>query len=132
MPFEPGQSGNPAGKPKGTRDHRTRVLDALASMGSSEEEYIQNLIKQATEGSSTALTLVTQRLLKETKATLPAFELPEADSPADHARNIIAAIASGDITADQGQAAMNALRGAAELTDLAEIKRDLEELKGAN
>jgi Family of unknown function (DUF5681) len=29
MPFEPGQSGNPAGKPKGTRNKTTLAVEAL-------------------------------------------------------------------------------------------------------
>lgn len=34
--FQPSQSGNPAGKPKGTRNHATRMVLALMENGADE------------------------------------------------------------------------------------------------
>ncbi len=116
-------------KPKGCKHQRTVLLDALKADGSSEEEFAQKVIKMAQEGNSTALTIVSERLWKKPKPTYEPFILPAAESLDGHARNIIDALATGDIAVDQAGAAMTALRGASELTVVAEIISRLDELE---
>ncbi len=123
--------GNPGKgrKPKGCKHQRTVLLDALKADGSSEEEFAQKVIKMAQEGNSTALTILSERLWQKSKPTYEPFILPAAESLDEHARNIIDALATGDIAVDQAGAAMTALRGASELTVVAEIISRLDELE---
>jgi hypothetical protein len=47
MPFKPGESGNPLGKPKGTKGKlSTKVKEALAAALEGELENIQELLNQ--------------------------------------------------------------------------------------
>ncbi len=118
------------GRPAGSQNYRTKFLAALKAQSDSEEGFIQKILEQAKEGSSTALTICATRLWKELKATLPSFELPKAKSKEDNATNIIRAMVAGEITPDMAVAAMTALRGAAELVEVAEILAKLKDLEG--
>ena len=84
----------------------------------------------AAEGNTTSLNIASTRLWKESKATLPLFELPEAETKEEHATNIITAMVSGQMTADQASTAMSVLRGASELTEVAELLAMVKELEG--
>jgi len=128
MPFEKGNK-HGGKKPKGSVHQRTVLLNALKESGSSEEEFAQKVIKMAQEGNSTALTIVSERLWKKPKPTYEPLMLPAAKSLDEHARNVIDALATGDIAVDQAGAAMTALRGASELTDVAGIISRLDELE---
>lgn len=127
--FKPGQSGNPDGRPKGLRDHRTVFLDALKEAGSNEEEFARSLVDKAREGNSTAIQVCAERLWKRQKPTLPRVQVPEGKDSAEQAQWITQAVVSGEISADHGAAMVAMLRGAAELTELADIRARLEALE---
>jgi hypothetical protein len=59
--WKPGQSGNPAGKPKGTLHHATRAV--LAMMEGEAEAITRKAIDLALAGDSVALRLVMERLV---------------------------------------------------------------------
>ena len=117
-------------KPKGTQHHRTKFLDGLKAASTNEEQFISKILALAQEGNTTCLNICATRLWKEPRATLPSFELPQAPSKQENATNIISAMVTGDISPDMAVAALTALRGAAELTEMAEILERLKELEG--
>ena len=52
MPFQPGQSGNPAGKPPGAKNFTTKVREALEKIAEGkdytyEEAFIKSILKNA-------------------------------------------------------------------------------------
>ncbi len=53
MPFQPGQSGNPAGRPPGSRNERTVIVERL--LDDSAGELTKAAITQATGGDPAAL-----------------------------------------------------------------------------
>jgi hypothetical protein len=60
MPFEPGKSGNPAGKLKGTRNKTTLAVEAL--LDGEAETITRKAIELAKEGNLTALRLCLDRI----------------------------------------------------------------------
>ena len=58
--FQPGQSGNPAGKPKGARNKTTLAVEAL--LDGEAEALTRKAIERALEGDSVALRLCLERI----------------------------------------------------------------------
>jgi len=59
-PFEPGQSGNPKGRPKGSRNQATMIAEAL--LDGEAEAITRRLVDKALEGDTAALRLCFDRL----------------------------------------------------------------------
>ena len=127
--FKKGESGNPKGRPKGATNHRTRFIQALKSQGKTEQDFILKVIEHAEQGNATALGIAADRLLKPTKTIMPPIRLPDAESKQEHASNAIAAVAAGEISPDQGDAFLRALRASAELDELQDIRDRLDALE---
>ena len=60
MKFKPGQSGNPAGKPKGVKDRRTELRALLVPHA---QELIDKVVALAKAGDTTALRILIDRLI---------------------------------------------------------------------
>ncbi len=80
-PFEPGQSGNPSGRPKGARNKTTIAVEAL--LDNEAEALSRKLIELAKGGSMPALRLCFERLLPPRRDRGVAFDLPKIESAAD-------------------------------------------------
>jgi hypothetical protein len=59
-PFQKGQSGNPAGKKPGTRNHASRLIETM--MAGDVEEITQKVISAAKNGDLTAARIVLDRI----------------------------------------------------------------------
>jgi Family of unknown function (DUF5681) len=96
--FPKGSSGNPAGKPKGSR-HRT-TLAAEALLDGEVEALTRKAIELALDGDTTALRLCLDRILPARRERPTSFELPRLQSAADTSAAvaaITAAVAAGEI-----------------------------------
>src|ERR1700692_1579738 len=60
MPFQIGQSGNPAGRPRGARNKRTLALESI--MDGESEVITRKVVEMAKGGSIAAIRLVIDRL----------------------------------------------------------------------
>lgn len=100
MPFEKGQSGNPAGRPPGARNKAT-VLAELLFQG--EAEAMTRLaIERAKAGDVAALRMCLDRLVPPCRHRPIEFDLPPLTSAADAVSAmaaITAGVASGELTA---------------------------------
>jgi Family of unknown function (DUF5681) len=99
MPFEPGKSGNPAGKLKGTRNRTTMAVEAL--LDGEAETITRKAIELAKGGDLTALRLCLDRIASPRKDRPVLFELPPITSPANAAQAsaaLVAAVALGGLT----------------------------------
>ena len=97
--FQPGQSGNPAGRPKGARNRATVALEAILDQDA--ESIVRKAIEMAQDGDSAALRLCLERLLPPRKDRHITFPLPAIDTAADvvKATNaMLQAVANGDLT----------------------------------
>lgn len=97
--FRPGQSGNPAGKPRGLRNRATLALEAI--LDGEGELITRKAIELAKGGDAQALRMCLDRLMPSRKDRPVTFDLPEIATTADLPRAtnaLLQAVASGDLT----------------------------------
>ena len=100
MPFQKGQSGNPAGRPRGIVNRATVLAQNLLS--ERVEGIARKVIELAEEGDMAAIRVCMERLVPPIKHQPVAVELPSIEKPADSVEavaSIAAAVAAGDLTA---------------------------------
>jgi hypothetical protein len=98
-PFEPGQSGNPSGRPKGARNKTTLAVESL--LDGEAETITRKAIELAKSGNLAAIRLCLDRIAPPRKDRPIPFSLPTMDRPGDVCAGlseIIAGIASGELT----------------------------------
>ena len=99
--FKPGQSGNPAGRPRGIVDKRMRLNKALMD---DADALLQVTKAKAMEGDMTAMALLLSRAvptLKAESAERVAFAFDASKSLSEQMQQIAQAAADGDITLEQ-------------------------------
>jgi len=97
--FDKGQSGNPQGRPRGSRNKATLAAEAM--LEGEAELLTRKVLDIAREGDLTALKLCLDRILPARRERLLQFELPPLRSASDAPRAIAAiaeAVAQGEIT----------------------------------
>jgi hypothetical protein len=100
MPFEKGQSGNPAGRPRGIVNRATALAQTLLSERA--EGIARKVIALAEEGDMAAIRVCMERLVPPIKHQPVAVELPPLENALDSVEamaRIAAAVAAGDLTA---------------------------------
>jgi len=100
--FKPGKSGNPAGKPPGTRHKTTLAVEAL--LDGEAEALTRKAVEMALAGDSTALRLCLERIAPVRKGRTVQFALPPVETASDIAASLQAlldAIAGGEVTPDE-------------------------------
>jgi len=98
-PFEPGVSGNPAGRPVGARHKTTLAIEAL--LDGEAEIITRKAIQLALEGDTTAIRLCLDRILPLRRDRHVSFALPKlekADDVKQAVSAIVAAVAEGELT----------------------------------
>jgi hypothetical protein len=123
MPFQKGQSGNPAGRPPGSKNRSTMFAEALLE---GEAEMIhRNLIRAAVNGEPWAVRLCIDRLSPRLRprASPIAFELPQIRTAADippAIAKIASALAEGELTIDEAERYTRVLKEWMEMLQSAE------------
>ena len=130
--FAPGQSGNPTGKAKGTRNKTTLAIEAL--LAGEAEELTRKAIEMAKEGDGPALRMCLDRLAPPRKDSPVCFDLPPIKSVADTVEAssaLLSAVAGGDVTPDEAARIMSLLTSHKVLVETGEFERRLEALEAA-
>jgi Family of unknown function (DUF5681) len=96
MPFQSGQSGNPAGRPRGARNKRTLALENI--MEGESEAITRKAIEMAKGGHIAAIRLVIDRLAPVCRDRPVDFELPPLEKPEDAVAASAKIAAAGDLT----------------------------------
>jgi len=97
--FQPGRSGNPQGRPPGSRNKTTRAIDAL--FDGEAEALTRKAIELAKAGDLVALRLCLDRVCPPRKDRPVPFALPELRTAEDAklaASALLKAVADGDLT----------------------------------
>jgi hypothetical protein len=131
--FKQGQSGNPNGRPQGSRNRVTLACDEL--LEGEADAITRKAIEMAKAGDGPALRLCLERIAPPRKDRPVNFTLPKIETVADLPKAssaLLDAVASGELT--PGEAAelgklLEAHVRAIEVTDLQERLRRLEELQ---
>ncbi|WP_153146433.1 DUF5681 domain-containing protein [Dechloromonas sp. H13] len=131
--FKPGQSGNPAGRPKGCRNKATQTVIAL--MEGAGEQIVQSVIRAAQAGDLAAAKMVIDRLappLRERPVNLPDFPDTNCIAGINRVSQIILeSVASGELTPGEAatlSAIVEARRKALETQQLSERIGTLEKI----
>ena len=123
--FKKGQSGNPAGRPKGARDKR------LALMLSNEKALQRKLVKMALGGDVAAMRIIADRLWTRLRPEAVPVRVTTASSDlASQGAAIIDAALSGQLTPDVLRDLLSALANQARLIEFTEIEARLQALEG--
>ena len=128
--WKPGQSGNPAGKPKGTRHRATQAVEAL--LEGQAEALTQKAIEKALEGDGVALRLCLERIAPARKDAAVCFDLPAIASAADTvaaSSSLLEAVAAGNVTPDEAARIMGLLTSHKALVEVCELERRIEALE---
>ena len=96
VPFVKGESGNPAGRPPGSRNTGTLLCEAF--LENQSEGLTRTLVNLANGGDPTALRLAIDRILPRGASRPILFALPRVDSAAA-ARQAVADVIQGMTTA---------------------------------
>ena len=103
MTFEKGQSGNPAGRPPGSRNKATILAETIFE--SEAEAIIRMAIDKAKEGDITAIRLCLERVFPRLKDRATVFDLPPINGAPEALAaltTIVAGVRGGDLTAAEG------------------------------
>ncbi|MBU4564172.1 MAG: hypothetical protein KMY53_11600 [Desulfarculus sp.] len=120
--FQPGQSGNPAGRPKGSRNKASILAQEM--LDGEVEILVRRCIDLVLAGDQVALRLCLERLLPPRKDVPIRLALPEITGPQDlisAMATLLAAVSQGEITPLEAQPLgqlLEALRRSIETNDL--------------
>lgn len=122
--WQPGQSGNPRGRPVGSRNKKNVIADEFAKDGSAVARVVMDA---ALAGDMQAANLVLQRLSPPLRARAEkvTFELPPDAPLTTQAQQIMTAVAEGSIDPETGQLLINCITAFARLKQVDELEARL-------
>jgi hypothetical protein len=131
-PFPLGQSGNPAGRPKGARNKSTLAAEAL--LDGEAEEITRQAIQQAKQGNMVAIRICLDRLMPPRRDRHVSFGLPAIEKAVDAATacaSIVSAVSRGELTPSEAGELMKVVEGYARVLQAVDYEVRLEQLERA-
>lgn len=129
--FAPGASGNPAGRPAGSRHKATLAVEAL--LEGEAEALTRKAIELALAGDGPALRLCLERVAPVRKGRPVRLDLPAVNTLADMAdaqSAILAAMAAGEVTTDEGADLAKVLEAVGASIERRELEARIAKLEG--
>src|SRR3954467_6366459 len=130
--FKPGQSGNPAGKAKGTRHRATLAAESL--LDGEAETITRKAIEMAKAGDTVALRLCLDRLAPVRKDRPVTFALPAIKTTADLPKAsaaLLEAVASSELTPSEAAELGKLVEAHVRAIELIDMQARLEVLEQA-
>lgn len=129
-PFPKGLSGNPAGRPKGTRNRATLLAELL--LDDEAETIVRKVMEKAKQGDMVALRLCLDRLVPPRRDRPVHFEFPALNSAEDAGRAMAAittAVARGELTPAEAAELTHVLQAYVQVLEISEIERRVQALE---
>jgi hypothetical protein len=130
MTFQPGESGNPAGRPRGARNKRTLVAESMFDREAAD--IIDRLIRLAKGGDVAAIRICIDRICPRQRERPVSLELPPMTTPADAVAAmgaIVQAIGDGDIDAHEAAGLAKVVAGFSQTIANTELEQKLEKVE---
>ncbi|WP_426959884.1 DUF5681 domain-containing protein [Muricoccus radiodurans] len=130
--FKPGQSGNPAGRPRGSRHAALQALDLIGQEGAGA--VLEKIVEQAKAGDARSAEILLRRVWPERKGRSVMLDLPRLERPADVVRATAAvaeAVAAGEVTPDEGAAVVGVIEAHRRAIETHELEARLAALEAA-
>ena len=131
--FQPGQSGNPAGKPKGARNRTTLAIEAL--IDGAADDIANKAIELAKAGDATMIRALLDRAAPARRDRHIPFELPPMEKAADAARAAAAiarAVADGELTPSEASELSDFVANYVKAIEISDLEARLQRLEAAN
>lgn len=128
--FKRGRSGNPAGRPRGTRHKTTLAMEAL--LEGEAEKLTRKAIDMALQGDTVAMRLCLDRLAPARKDRPVTFELPAIETTADLVKAsgaLLGAVSSGELTPSEAAELGKLIDAHAHAIEVTEIQERLARLE---
>jgi hypothetical protein len=129
--FRKGESGNPGGRPPGSRNKATLLIEKLLDDGA--KDIATKAIELAKNGDSTALRLCLDRIAPARRDRHIAFKLPKLEKP-EHAiaaaAAIVEAVANTELTPSEAAEMMKLVEGYTRILEAEDHEQRLRALEG--
>jgi hypothetical protein len=129
--FRKGESGNPDGRPPGSRNKATLLIEKLLDDGA--KDIATKAIELAKNGDSTALRLCLDRIAPARRDRHIAFKLPKLEKP-EHAiaaaAAIVEAVANTELTPSEAAEMMKLVEGYTRILEAEDHEQRLRALEG--
>ncbi|MFT5182171.1 MAG: hypothetical protein ACI8S3_002059 [Alphaproteobacteria bacterium] len=129
-PFKKGKSGNPAGRPHGSRNKATLAVEQL--LEGEAEAITRKAIELALQGDGPALRLCMERLFPPRKDRPVYIDMPEINSPTDAVNAmgaLVGELAEGNVTPSEAHAIAGVIETYRRTVETEEIERRLAALE---
>jgi hypothetical protein len=128
-PFEPGQSGNPNGRPKNSRNRVTKAVEALDGHS---EALVAKAVEMALAGDSSMVRALVSSLMPRTRDRTVEFDLPKIETAADAcaaSAAVLAACSRGELSPNEATEVMALISSHVRTIEVAEIEARLTALE---
>ena len=129
--WQPGQSGNPKGRPVGSRNKKNVIAEEFEKDGSEVARVVMNA---ALEGDMQAANMVLQRLSPPLRARAEkvTFELTPDAPLHEQANQVLASVAEGAIDPETGKLLIDCIQSVAGIRAVDELEARLQALEEKN
>ena len=127
MKFKKGQSGNPEGRPKGSKDKRTALRELLQPHA---EDLVNKAVEMAKGGDASALRICIDRIIPAMKAKDCPVHLGNlSGSLSERAQSVLDLLADGEITPDEANTIMGTIAAQARIIEVSELEKRIAALE---